>query len=40
MIQMYEPSVGDEELRMVEKVFKSKWIGKGKVVETFIDKVF
>ncbi|MBT4207552.1 DegT/DnrJ/EryC1/StrS family aminotransferase [Candidatus Woesearchaeota archaeon] len=36
MIQIYEPSVGKNELQAVKKVFESKWIGKGKVVDTFI----
>ena len=39
MIQIYEPSVGKKELQAGEKVFKSKWIGKGKVVDTFIDNI-
>ena len=36
MIQMYEPSLRGEELKAVENVFKSNWIGKGKIVDSFI----
>ena len=37
MISIYEPSVGHRELRAIRKVFKSNWIGKGKVVDLFVE---
>ena len=35
MINVYQPSLGQEELEAIEKVFKSNWIGKGKLVNEF-----
>ena len=39
MIQIYEPSVSKEELKAIENVFNSKWIGKGSVTDTFVDNI-
>ena len=39
MISIYQPSVGKEELKAVEDVFKSNWIGKGQVIETFVSDI-
>ena len=36
MIQMYSNSLGKEELNAIEKVFDSKWLGKGPKTEEFI----
>ena len=36
MIQIYSNSLGKEELNAVEKVFNSKWLGKGPKTEEFI----
>ena len=36
MIQIYQPQLGKEELKAIEKIFKSNWIGKGKVTEEFL----
>jgi len=38
MINVYQPSLGKEELARIEKVFKSNWIGKGKLVSEFEEK--
>ncbi len=38
MINVYQPSLGKEELARIEKVFESNWIGKGKLVEEFEEK--
>lgn len=35
MIQVFQPTLGEEELKSLEKVFKSNWIGKGKLVDEF-----
>ncbi|MBE5857804.1 MAG: DegT/DnrJ/EryC1/StrS family aminotransferase [Lachnospiraceae bacterium] len=38
MINVYQPSLGKEELARIEKVFESNWIGKGKLVSEFEEK--
>ncbi|WP_022768241.1 DegT/DnrJ/EryC1/StrS family aminotransferase [Butyrivibrio sp. NC2007] len=38
MINVYQPSLGKEELNRIEKVFESNWIGKGKLVNEFEEK--
>jgi aminotransferase len=35
MINIYQPSLGKEELQAIEKVFKSNWLGKGNLTEKF-----
>ena len=35
MINIYQPQLGKEELNAIKKVFKSNWIGKGKLEERF-----
>ncbi len=35
MINVYQPSLGKEELKRIETVFESNWIGKGKLVSEF-----
>lgn len=35
MINVLQPCVGQEELDAIEKVFKSNWLGKGKVTDEF-----
>ena len=35
MINVFQPSVGAEELARIEKVFASNWLGKGKLVDEF-----
>ena len=35
MINVFQPSLGEEELKSIEEVFKSNWIGKGKKVALF-----
>jgi dTDP-4-amino-4,6-dideoxygalactose transaminase len=35
MINLFQPSLGKEELQLVEKVFDSNWIGKGDFVNQF-----
>ena len=35
MINIYQPQLGKEELDAIKKVFKSNWIGKGKLEEQF-----
>lgn len=35
MINVYQPSLGQEELDHIAKVFKSNWIGKGQLVNDF-----
>ena len=37
MINIYQPSLGQEELDAIEKVFKSNWLGKGKLTEKFVE---
>ena len=37
MIQIYSNSLGKEELKAVEDVFNSKWLGKGPKTEEFIE---
>jgi len=39
MINIYQPSLGMEELKAIEKVFKSNWLGKGNLVEEFTEKM-
>ena len=36
MINIYQPSLGKEELKAVESVFKSNWLGKGPKTKEFI----
>ena len=38
MINVYQPSLGKEELDAISEVFASNWIGKGKLVDEFEDK--
>lgn len=38
MINVFQPSVGAEELARIEKVFASNWLGKGKLVDEFEEK--
>lgn len=38
MINVYQPTLGKEELARLEKVFESNWIGKGKLVNEFEEK--
>lgn len=35
MINVFQPTLGQEELNRIEQVFKSNWIGKGKLVKEF-----
>lgn len=35
MINVYQPSLGQEELNRIKSVFESNWIGKGKLTESF-----
>lgn len=35
MINVYQPSLGQEELDAISQVFKSNWIGKGQLVTDF-----
>jgi len=35
MINVYEPSLGEEELKRIGEVFESNWIGKGDLVSDF-----
>ena len=36
-INIYQPSLGKEELNAIEDVFKSNWIGKGPKTAEFLD---
>ena len=38
MINVYQPTLGKEELEALEKVFESNWLGKGKRVAEFEEK--
>lgn len=38
MINVYQPTLGKEELESLEKVFESNWLGKGKRVIEFEEK--
>ena len=38
MINVYQPTLGKEELDALEKVFESNWLGKGKRVAEFEEK--
>ncbi len=38
MINVYQPTLGKEELERIEKVFESNWLGKGKLVAEFEEK--
>lgn len=35
MINLFQPTLGKEELKEIEKVFESNWLGKGTVVKEF-----
>ena len=35
MINIYQPSLGKEELNAIKEVFESNWLGKGKKTEEF-----
>lgn len=35
MINVYQPSLGEEELNRIREVFASNWLGKGKLTEEF-----
>jgi|TARA_R110000822_G_scaffold51492_3_gene133831 dTDP-4-amino-4,6-dideoxygalactose transaminase len=37
MINIYQPSLGQEELDAIQKVFESNWLGKGKLTEQFVE---
>jgi|TARA_R110000824_G_scaffold62061_3_gene164548 aminotransferase len=36
MINIYQPSLGQEELDAIQKVFESNWLGKGKLTDKFV----
>ena len=36
-INIYQPSLGQEELNAIDKVFKSNWLGKGKKTDEFVN---
>ena len=38
MINMYQPSLGKEELKAIKEVFNSNWLGKGPKTKEFIEK--
>lgn len=38
MINVYQPSLGNEELDRIREVFESNWTGKGKLVDDFEEK--
>lgn len=38
MINVFQPSLGKEELDRIQKVFESNWLGKGKLVAEFEEK--
>ena len=38
MINVYQPTLGKEEIERLEKIFASNWIGKGKLVKEFEEK--
>lgn len=38
MINVFQPSLGEEELERIKKVFESNWLGKGKLVNEFEQK--
>ena len=40
MINIFQPSLGKEELNAIEKVFDSNWVGRGKVTEEFEERLF
>src|SRR5574341_541425 len=35
MIQLFQPSLQEEELEAVKRVFQSNWVGKGKITDQF-----
>ena len=35
MINVFQPTLGGEELARIKEVFDSNWIGKGKLVNEF-----
>jgi len=35
MINIFEPSIQDQTLNLIDEVFKSKWLGRGKLVDEF-----
>jgi len=35
MINVFQPSLGEEEIEAVKKVFKSNWVGKGEITNQF-----
>ena len=39
MINMYQPSLGKEELKAIKEVFNSNWLGKGPKTKEFIEKL-
>ena len=38
MINLFQPSLSDEELKAIKAVFKTSWLGKGKIVKDFENK--
>ena len=39
MINIYQPSVGTEELNAIKQVFDSNWLGKGPKTDLFIKNI-
>ena len=39
MINIYQPQLGEEELQAIKRVFKSNWIGRGKLEQQFKDDI-
>ena len=38
MINLFQPSLGDDELEAIKNVFDSNWLGKGEFVKEFENK--
>ena len=38
IINMFQPTLGADELEAVGRVFESNWIGKGKITQQFEDR--
>jgi aminotransferase len=38
MINIFQPQLGNEELQAIDRVFKSNWVGKGKLTKEFEEK--
>ena len=39
MINIFQPSLGEEEIKALRKLFKTNWLGRGPIEKKFVDTI-